>query len=69
VESLEQERCGPDGARPEGHNSDLMDETLPYKDRLRAGAVQPVEEKAPGRTENGLSISIEGVRERGGQMC
>jgi len=30
---------------------------LPCKDRLRAGAVQPGEEKAMGRAESGLSVS------------
>mgnify|MGYP001864662682 CR=1 FL=1 len=34
---------------------------FPYKDRLRAGAVQPGEEKALGRPESGLSLSKRGA--------
>ena len=37
-------------------------EHLPYKDRLRAGAVQPGEEKALGRPGSGLSISKGGCK-------
>jgi len=32
-------------------------EHLSYEDRLRAGAVQPGEEKATRRPESGLSVS------------
>jgi len=32
-------------------------EHLPYEDSLRADAVQPGEEKAPGRPNSGLSVS------------
>ena len=40
-------------------------EHLSYKDRLRAGAVQHGEEKAPGRPESGLSVSTGAVRKEG----
>ena len=36
-------------------------EPLPYKDRQRAEAVQPGEEKAPERPERGLSVPKEGL--------
>ena len=36
-------------------------EHLPYKDRLRAGAVQRREEKALGRPESSLSVFKEGL--------
>ena len=36
-------------------------EHLSYEDRLRAGAVQPGEEKAPGRPDNNLSVSEGGL--------
>ena len=40
VESSVQERCRPVGVHPEeGHKNDSRIEHLPYKDRLRAGAV------------------------------
>lgn len=41
----------------EGHKNDPRDGAPPCKDRLRAGAVQPGEEKAVGRAEGSLSIS------------
>ena len=41
-------------------------ECVPYEDRLRAGAVQPGEEKAPGRPECGLSVPKGAVKERKG---
>lgn len=51
MESSVQERHGPVGACPElGHRN-------PYEDRLRAGAVQPREEKASRRPESGLPVS------------
>ena len=34
---------------------------LPYEDRLRAGTVQPGEEKALGTPESGLSVSTGGL--------
>jgi len=37
-------------------------EHLSCKDRLRAGAAQPGEEKAVGRPESGLSVSKGAVR-------
>lgn len=61
-----QERRGPVGARPEeGHRNGARDGTPPYEDRLRAGAVQPGEEKAAGRAESGLSVSKGAVRRKG----
>ena len=36
-------------------------EHLSHEDRLRAGAVQPGEEKDPGRCVNGLSVSRGGL--------
>ena len=42
-------------------------ECLLCEDSLRAGAVQPGEEKAPRRPESGLSISEGGPQERKGQ--
>ena len=52
------ERQGPVGAHPqEGHRNALGDGMPPYKDRLRAGAVQHGEEKAAGRAESGLAVS------------
>ena len=39
-------------------------EQLPYRDRLRAGAVQPGEEKALGRPESSLSVSKRAVRKK-----
>ena len=63
VESSVQERCGPVGAHSEeGHKNDPRDGTLPCEDRLRAGAVQHGEEKAPGRPESSLSVSTGAVR-------
>ena len=40
-------------------------EHLSYKGRLRAGAVQPEEEKAPRRPESSLSVSKRAVRNKG----
>ena len=42
-------------------------EWLSYKDRLRAGAVQPGEKKAIGSPESSLSISKGELQERKGQ--
>ena len=42
-------------------------EHLPSGDRLRAGAVQHGEGKAPGRPESDLSVSEEELQERRGQ--
>ena len=54
-ESSVQERYGTVGVRPEeGHKNDPRDGTPPNEDRLRAGAVQPGEEKALGRPESSL---------------
>jgi len=64
VESSAQERCGPIGAHPEeGHRNDPRDGTsfLEEQDE-RAGAVQPEEKKALGRTESGLSVSKGGCK-------
>jgi len=44
-----------------GHRNDPRDGTPPYEDRLRAGAVQPGEQKATGRPESGLSVSKGGL--------
>jgi len=41
-------------------------EHLPYKDRLRAGALQPGEEKAPGRPYRGLPVPEGGLQESWG---
>ena len=41
-------------------------ECVPYEDRLRAGAVHPGGEKAPGRPECGLSVPKGAVKERKG---
>ena len=40
-------------------------ECVPYEDRLRAGAVHPGEEKAPGRPKNSLSVSKGAVGKKG----
>ena len=40
-------------------------ENLSCEDRLRAGAVQPREEKAAGRSESSLSVSKAAVKGRG----
>ena len=51
-------RCGSVGALPgEDHKNDPRDGTPLYEDRLRAGAVQPGEEKAQGRPESSLGVS------------
>jgi len=58
VESTVQERCRPVGVHPEeGHGNDPRDGTPPCEDRLRAGAVQPGEEKAVRRAESRPSVS------------
>jgi len=58
VESSVQERRRPVGAYPQDyHRNDPRDGTPPCNNRLRAGAVQPGEEKAPGRPRSGLSVS------------
>ena len=44
----------------EGHKNDHRDGTPPYEDILRAGAVQPGEEKVLGDL-SGLSISKGGL--------
>ena len=68
VESSAQERHGPTGACPEeGYKKDLRNGTLPYKDKLRAGAVQPGEEEALGRAENVLSVCKEGADRKKGK--
>ena len=43
-------------------------EHLLYKDRLRAGAFQPGEEKAPRRPESGLPASKGGCKKEGDQI-
>ena len=40
-------------------------EHIPCEDRLKAGAVQPGEEKAPGRPRSGLLASKGAVRRKG----
>ena len=59
VESSVQERCGPVGVHPEeGHKNVPRDGTPPLLvEAERAGAVQPLEGKAPGRPESSLSVS------------
>ena len=59
VESSVQERHGSVGAHPKkGRKSDPHNGTpLLWKQAERAGAVQPGQEKASGRSENGLSVS------------
>jgi len=42
-------------------------EHLPYKDRLRAGAVRPGQEGVPWQPESGLSASKRRLQERKGQ--
>lgn len=65
MESLLQERHGPVGARPEeDHKNDLRDGTPPCEDRMKAGSVQPGEEKALGRPESGFSVSKGITREK-----
>ena len=56
VESSAQERHGPVGVHPEeGHRNDARHETYSLLGHAgRAGAVQPREEKALGRPNNGL---------------
>ena len=67
MESSADERHGPVGACPEeSHRNDPRDGTHPCKDRLRTGAAQPGEEKAPGRPESSLSVSKKGMYERRG---
>jgi len=67
-------RCGVLSAREiwtcwsairEGHRNDVRDGTAPCEDRLRAGAVQPAEEKAPGRAESSLWVPKGAVRNKG----
>lgn len=41
----------------EGHKNDARDGTPPCEGRLRAGAVQPGEEKDVGRAEGSLTVS------------
>ena len=57
----------------EGHRNDPKMEHLPWEDRLRAGAVQPREEKAPGRPESSLSVSKGDCKKEGdrlfGRVC
>ena len=57
--SSAQERHGPVGVLPEeGHRNDAKDGTPPLRGHTeRAKAVQPREEKAPGRSEVSLSVS------------
>lgn len=43
-------------------------EHLSYESRLRAGAVQSAEEKAPGRSESGLLVSRVRLYEGRGQI-
>ena len=43
-------------------------EHLSYEDRLRAGAVQPGEEKVPRRPESGLPASKGGCKKEGDQI-
>jgi len=55
---MESARCRRDTELLEGgHKNDPRDGTPPCEDRLRAGAVQPGEEKAEGRAEGSLSVS------------
>ena len=69
MESSAQERRGPVGAYPEeGHKNNPRDGTPPLQGQgVRAGAVQPGEEKAPRRPESGLTVSRGGLEERRGQ--
>ena len=50
--------------------TELMEQGMEHlrcEDRLRAGAVQPAEEKALGRSESGLSVCKGGLLEGRGQ--
>ena len=46
----------------------VRDGIPPCKDRLRAGAVQPGEEKAAGRDESGLQHLMRGYRKEGDRL-
>ena len=61
------ERHGAVGVCPEKGQKKMTQrmECLPYKDRLRAGAVQPGGGKAARRPESGLSVSEGAVRKKG----
>ena len=54
-----QEGCGAIGESPEkGNKNDPRDGTPPLQGQAeRTGAVQPGEEKAPGKPESSLSVS------------
>lgn len=61
MESSAKERYGPDRAHPEeSHKNDPRDGTPSIQGHGRAGAVQPGEEKALGRTESSISVSKDG---------
>jgi len=59
-ESSVQEICGLAGVHPdEGHKNDPVDGTSSLRGQAeRAEAVYPGEEKATGRPESGLSVSM-----------
>jgi len=66
VESSVPERHGPVGG---GHKNDTRDGTpLLQEQDERAGAVQPGEEKALGRSESGLSVSKGGYKNEGNML-
>ena len=57
--------CGPE----EDHKNDPRDSTPPLRGQAeRTGAVQPGEEKAPGRSENSLSVSKGGYKIEGDRL-
>jgi len=68
MEPSAQERGGTVGAGPEEATKMIRGlEHLSCEERLRVGAVQPGEEKAPGRPYCGLSVLKGGLQERRGQ--
>ena len=57
LEPSAQDRHGPVGAGPEEATAMVRGlEPLSYEERLRVGAVQPGEEKAPGRPYSSLPV-------------
>ena len=66
IEFSVQERHGPVGVRLEECYRKVPGDGKPScEDRVRAGAVQPAEEKAPGRAESGLWVPKGAVRNKG----